>query len=239
MLALFSIGTEKFIVIGLLPNIADYFNIPLGQASQLITYYVFGIAISSPFISLLLRNVNRKHSLVLLMLIFITGNTIAFLAQDYQLLLIGRVIASFTHAPFSGIASSFVSEISDEPKKAQRVAMIFTGLTIANIFGVPLGTIIGMKYGWQSTFQIISILGVITMLMLFISMKFLKINSSNSTKHIDAENVDMVYISECMSHADILDTIIYNGSWDLIPLFSTISTINLYVFTWFIFTYYI
>ena len=188
MLATFAIGTEKFIVVGLLPNIAEYFHVPLGQASQLVTYYVFGITISGPIFAFLLRKVDKKLSLMLLMIIFIVGNIMAFMAPTYEIILLGRVVASFTHAPFIGIANMLITELSSEKEKSSRVGLVFVGMTIANIIGVPLGTIIGHKYGWQATFQLITVIGGLTMLMLFFTLRKIKIQRVEKVIREDQPN---------------------------------------------------
>lgn len=171
----FAIGTEKFTIVGLIPNIADYFQISLGQASQLVTYYVFGITISGPIFAILLRNVNKKIALVSLMIAFVIGNFIIFIAPSYNIVLFGRIITSFAHAPFIGIASAVVTELSEEKKKSSRIGLVFIGMTIANIVSIPIGTIIGDRYGWQITFQILTAIGVLSLITLYFSLKDVKL----------------------------------------------------------------
>lgn len=179
----FAIGTEKYIIIGILQNIASDFNISLPDANLLVTYYVFGIAITGPLWIVLLRKVNKLYSLLFLTGTFIIGNSLAYYSSSYSVLLIARIISSFTHAPFIGISSIILSEKFNENGRAPKlIAMLFGGLTVANIFGVPMGTIIGQSYGWRSTFGLISLIAAVTFVSIVFMLKYFK--SSGSSENI-------------------------------------------------------
>jgi DHA1 family inner membrane transport protein len=170
VLMTFAIGTEKYVIVGIISNIANDLNISLPDANLLITYYVFGIAITGPLWIIVLRKVNKLYSLLFLTLTFTIGNAMAWYSSSYSTLLAGRIIASFTHAPFIGIASIFLSERFNT-KASKLIATLFGGLTVANIVGVPMGTIIGQNYGWRTTFGMITMFGLISLPALYFLLK--------------------------------------------------------------------
>ena len=177
ILMTFAIGTEKYVIVGIISNIANDLNISLPDANLLITYYVFGISIMGPFWIVMLRKVNKLYSLLFLTATFVIGNAIAWYTSSYAMLLTARIVASFTHAPFIGIASIFLSEKFNH-KAPKYIAILYGGLTVANIIGVPLGTIIGQNYGWHATFGMISLLGVVSLPALYFLLR-------GATKSVD------------------------------------------------------
>ena len=177
VLMTFAIGTEKYVIVGIISNIANDLSISLPDANLLITYYVFGISIMGPFWIIMLRKVNKLYSLLFLTTTFIIGNAIAWYTSSYAMLLTARIIASFTHAPFIGIASIFLSEKFNH-KAPKYIAILYGGLTVANIVGVPFGTIVGQNYGWRTTFGMIALLGIVSLPALYFLLR-------NSTKAVD------------------------------------------------------
>jgi DHA1 family inner membrane transport protein len=193
VLMTFAIGIEKYVIVGIISNIANDLNISLPNANLLITYYVFGIAITGPLWIVILRKVNKLYSLLFLTTTFIIGNALAYYAKDYPMLLLGRIISSFTHAPFIGISSIVLSEKFNN-KASKLIAILYSGLTVANIVGVPIGTIIGQNYGWRATFGMISLIGIVSLPTLYFLLKNLikstKNISSNEEKKIHAKLKD-------------------------------------------------
>ncbi|MEU4575231.1 MFS transporter [Nonomuraea sp. NPDC023979] len=156
----FGIGTTEFVIMGLLPEIATDFGVSIPTAGLLVTGYAIGVVIGAPLMTTLGTRVSRKTVLILLMGLFVAGNALSALAPGFGLMLTGRVVASFAHGAFFGIGSVVAAGLVAPGKKAGAIATMFTGLTVANIVGVPLGTFIGQAVGWRTTFAIVAALGV-------------------------------------------------------------------------------
>ncbi|WP_394877667.1 MFS transporter [Mammaliicoccus lentus] len=163
-LGAFAIGMTEFVIMGLLPNIARDLNVSVSDAGQLITGYALSVAIGGPIIVLATYKLPRKNLLILLMAIFIIGNGIGSFAPNYGSLMISRVIAALAHGSFFGIGSLFAANMVALHKRASAMALMFMGLTLSNIIGVPFGTFIGQLLGWKMTFVVISVLGLFTLI---------------------------------------------------------------------------
>ncbi|WP_327709978.1 MFS transporter [Streptomyces sp. NBC_00464] len=160
----FGIGTTEFVIIGLLPEVAADFQVSIPTAGFLVTGYALGVVIGAPLMTLLGTRVSRKRMLMILMALFVIGNVVSATAPVFGVMLAGRVIASLAHGAFFGIGSVVAADLVAPHKKAGAIAMMFTGLTVANVIGVPLGTYIGQSVGWRSTFFVVAALGVIGLL---------------------------------------------------------------------------
>ncbi len=163
----FAIGTTEFSPMGFLPQIAENLNISIPTAGMLITAYALGVMIGAPIITLSFGHFPRRKALIILMVIFTLGNIFAAIAPNYWGLMGARIFTSLNHGAFFGIGSIVAISVVPKDKQASAVAMMFMGLTIANIGGVPLATWIGQNIGWRMSFALIAILGVITMLSLW------------------------------------------------------------------------
>ncbi|MFE4306419.1 MFS transporter [Streptomyces sp. NPDC056891] len=157
----FGIGTTEFVVMGLLPEIAGDYGVSIPTAGLLVTGYALGVVVGAPLLTVLGSKVSRKRMLMLLMGLFVVGNILSAIAPSFGLMVTGRVIASLAHGSFFGIGSVVAAGLVAPDKKAGAIATMFTGLTVANIVGVPLGTLIGQAVGWRTTFAIVAALGVI------------------------------------------------------------------------------
>lgn len=163
----FAIGTTEFSPMGFLPQIAENLNISIPTAGMLITAYALGVMIGAPIITLWFGHFPRRKALIILMGIFTLGNIFAAIAPNYWGLMGARIFTSLNHGAFFGIGSIVAISVVPKDKQASAVAMMFMGLTIANIGGVPLATWIGQNIGWRMSFALIAILGIITMLSLW------------------------------------------------------------------------
>lgn len=163
-LGAFAIGMTEFIIMGLLPEVSADLQVSIPMAGLLITGYALGVAVSAPFITIATHRVPRKALLLLLMIIFIAGNALAALASNYAVLMVARILAALTHGSFFGVGSVIASQLVPKEKRAGAIATMFTGLTLANILGVPIGTFIGQAYGWRATFWLITVIGFIALL---------------------------------------------------------------------------
>lgn len=176
----FAIGMSEFVIMGLLPNIARDFDVTVSQAGQLITGYALGVAIGGPILVMLTIKWNRKYLLLVLMGIFILGNIAVSLSPNYGLMMTSRIITSLAHGSFFGIGSILAASMVNPEKRASAMALMFMGLSLSNILGVPFGTLVGQNFGWQMTFIIISIIGVLALIgiIIFVPMRRETVKSS-------------------------------------------------------------
>ncbi|MFD8386865.1 MFS transporter [Streptomyces sp. NPDC059679] len=157
----FGIGTTEFVIMGLLPEVADEFHVSIPTAGYATTGYALGVVFGAPLLTLLGTRLTRKQMLTTLMGLFIAGNLLSAFAPAFLLLLAGRVLASFAHGAFFGIGAVVAADLVAPHKRAQAIATMFTGLTVANVVGVPMGTWIGQTFGWRASFLAVAGLGVL------------------------------------------------------------------------------
>ncbi|WP_445487730.1 MFS transporter [Niallia sp. 03133] len=164
----FAIGMTEFVIMGLLPEVAQDVHSTIPQAGQLITGYALGVAVGGPILVVITYKMAQKNLLMLLMLIFCIGNLLATVAENYSFLMASRLITSLAHGSFFGVGAIMAANLVEYSRRASAMALMFTGLTVANILGVPFGTFIGQQLGWRSTFFIIAIIGFITLIGIFL-----------------------------------------------------------------------
>ncbi|CAM3755549.1 MFS transporter [Nocardiopsis rhodophaea] len=157
----FGIGTTEFVVTGVLPGIADEFGVPISVAGNVATVYAMGVFIGAPLTTAIGTRVERKRMLAALMVLFVVGNLITSVAPTFGVVLVGRVITSLTHGAFFGIGAVVAADLVAPNKRASAIAFMFTGLTIANVVGVPAATLLGQSASWRATYGVITLLGVI------------------------------------------------------------------------------
>ncbi|MFB7032486.1 MFS transporter, partial [Streptomyces sp. NPDC056295] len=160
-LGAFGIGTTEFVIMGLLPQIATDYGVTIPTAGLLVTGYALGVVVGAPLLTVLGNKVSRKRMLMLLMGLFVLGNVLSALAPSFGLMLTGRVVASLAHGSFFGIGSVVAAGLVAPDKKAGAIATMFTGLTVANIVGVPCGAGRGQAICWHTTLAIGAALGVV------------------------------------------------------------------------------
>ncbi|WP_128801134.1 MULTISPECIES: MFS transporter [unclassified Streptomyces] len=160
----FGIGTTEFVIMGVLPEVAGDFGVSIPTAGWLVSGYALGVVFGAPLLTVLGTKVSRKKMLMFLMGLFVVGNTLSALAPTFGLMLIGRIVASLAHGAFFGIGSVVAADLVAPEKKASAISLMFTGLTVANIVGVPLGTYIGQAAGWRVTFAGVASLGIVGLL---------------------------------------------------------------------------
>jgi len=166
-LSAFAIGTTEFVIMGLLPNVAGDLNVSIPSAGWLISGYALGVAIGAPIMAVLTAKLPRKKTLLLLMSIFIIGNVMCALSYSYGFLMLSRVITALCHGAFFGIGAVVAASLVAPNRRASAVALMFTGLTLANVLGVPLGTALGQAFGWRSTFWVVAVIGVASLFALY------------------------------------------------------------------------
>lgn len=183
-LSAFAIGTTEFVIMGLLPEVARDLQVSIPSAGWLISGYALGVAIGAPIMALLTASLPRRRTLILLMVIFIVGNIFCALAYTYDLLMLARVITALCHGAFFGIGAVVAASLVAPNKQASAVALMFTGLTLANVLGVPLGTWFGQLFGWRATFWAVSVIGVLAFIALIVS---LPVNKEEKPVHLGSE----------------------------------------------------
>ncbi|MGJ4845638.1 MFS transporter [Leifsonia sp. Le1] len=157
----FGIGLTEFVIAGLLPEVAADFRVNEAAAGWVISGYALGVVVGALFLTAAINRLPRKAALLGLMVLFIVGNTASALAPTYAFMLSGRVLAALAHGAFFGIGSVVAAGMVAPDKKARAIAIMFTGLTAANVLGVPFGTLLGQALGWRSTFWAIAVIGVV------------------------------------------------------------------------------
>lgn len=183
-LSAFAIGTTEFVIMGLLPEVAGDLRVSIPSAGWLISGYALGVAIGAPVMALLTARLPRKRTLILLMSIFIIGNVLCALAYSYNLLMLARIVTALCHGAFFGIGSVVAASLVAPNRQASAVALMFTGLTLANVLGVPLGTWFGQLFGWRATFWGVAIIGVLAFVALIVS---LPTNKEEKPVHLASE----------------------------------------------------
>jgi MFS transporter, DHA1 family, inner membrane transport protein len=158
-LASFGIGTTEFVIMGLLPDVAGDLAVTIPQAGLLVTGYALSVAFGSPFLAVATARIDRRSALLLLIGVFIFGNLLCALAPNYSLLMAARIVTALCHGAFFGLGSVVAAMLVPPEKKAQAIAMMFAGLTLANVLGVPFGTALGEELGWRNTFWAVVVIG--------------------------------------------------------------------------------
>jgi predicted MFS family arabinose efflux permease len=157
----FAIGTTEFISVGLLPLIAQDLKITVTTAGLTVSLYALGVTFGAPILTSLTSSMSRKSLLLWIMIVFIVGNSIAASATSIGVLLVARVISAFSHGVFMSIGSTIAANLVPENRRASAISIMFTGLTVATVTGVPFGTFIGQQFGWRFTFIAIIVIGII------------------------------------------------------------------------------
>jgi DHA1 family inner membrane transport protein len=163
-LSAFAIGTTEFVIVGLIPTMAQDLSVSLPSAGLLVSLYALGVAIGAPVLTALTGNWNRKHVLLSVMALFVAGNLLAWQAPGYETLIAARILTGLAHGVFFSIGTTIATGLVSKEKAASAIAIMFTGLTVALVTGVPLGTYIGQTFGWQATFLIVALLGLIALI---------------------------------------------------------------------------
>src|ERR1700758_4533399 len=157
----FGIGTTEFVIMGLLPEVAADLKVSIPSAGLLVSGYALGVAVGAPILAVLTSSMPRKRALTLLLGLFIAGNALSAIAPGYYSLLAARVLTAFCHGAFFGIGAVVAASLVPANRQAQAIALMFTGLTLANVLGVPAGTALGQAVGWRATFWAVTGIGVV------------------------------------------------------------------------------
>lgn len=164
----FAIGTTEFISVGLLPLIAEDLHISVTTSGLTVTLYALGVTFGAPILTSMTSNIPRKTLLLWIMIVFIAGNSLAAVADGIAALLAARVISALSHGVFMSIGSTIAAGIVSENRRASAISVMFSGLTVATVTGVPLGTLIGQQLGWRAAFMAIVAVGILAFIANFV-----------------------------------------------------------------------
>lgn len=162
-----SIGTTEFVIMGILPNIAEYFDISISSAGQFISLYALGVVVGAPLIIFVSGRLAPKKILMLLMLMFTVFNGLSILSPSVELLSVSRFLSGLPHGAFFGVGSIVARRLAEEGKEAKNISLMFLGLTIANVVMVPLGTYFGQAFSWQLTMGLVTSIGFLTLISIY------------------------------------------------------------------------
>lgn len=218
-LGAFGIGVTEFSPMGMLSAIANDLEVSIPSAGMLISAYAFGVVVGAPIMTLGFSRMSRRNLLLLSMAIFTLGNFISAIADNYSTLLIGRIVTSFNHGAFFGIGAVVATKLVPPEKQAGAVAAVFSGLTIANIGGVPLATYVSETIGWRTAFMGMTIIGVATLFALRVTLPKMETDESGSIRN------ELKVLSKGPVLFALLLTVV--GSSSMFTVFSYISPILL------------
>ncbi|SCY22096.1 MFS transporter [Flavobacterium caeni] len=177
-----TIGITEFVVMGLLPDIASDTGVSIPVAGYLISAYALGVVVGAPTLVILGRNQPPKKMLLIFSMMLAGFNALSIIAPNYEFLVVTRFLSGLPHGAFFGVGAVVASRLAEKGKEAQAVSIMFSGLTLANLAGVPIGTYIGHHLDWRYTFVLIAIVGLLTVLSVYAWMPKLESEGSGSMK---------------------------------------------------------
>ena len=205
----FAIGTTEFVIVGLLSTVAKDLAISIPSTGLLVSLYAIGVAIGAPTLTALSSKIHRKLLLIYIMLLFIVGNGLASIAPSFITLIIARILTGFAHGVFFSIGSTIAASLVTSEKRATAIATVFTGLTVAIVTGVPLGTFIGQHFGWRSTFIGVAVLGIIGLL----ASTILLPNNLKNDISLPIKAQLKVFVNKKLLIAFLMTTLGYGGTF--------------------------
>lgn len=156
----FGIGTTEFVMMGLLPDVADDLHVSLPAAGHLVSAYALGVVIGAPLLAAVTARMSRRTVLIGLMALFVVGNALSALAPGHASLLAARFLSGLPHGAFFGVGAVVATSMAAPERRARSVSLMFLGLTVANVAGVPAATLAGQHFGWRATFLGVSVIGL-------------------------------------------------------------------------------
>lgn len=220
----FAIGMTEFISVGLLPLIKDSFNTTISLAGLTVSLYAVGVTIGAPLLTPMTNKIKRKHLLIGIMLIFIIANTLAAFSTTFSMLLAMRVLSALMHGVFMSIATAIASNLVSPDKRSSAIAMMFTGLTVATITGVPLGTWIGQQFGWEASFITIAIIGFLSLVINIISVP----NDLNEYEQASMLEQLTVFKNKSLMMVYLITALGYGGTFVVYTYLTTLLTDTLH-----------
>lgn len=226
----FAIGTTEFVIMGLLPDLARSFAVSIPMAGMLVTAYALSVTFGSPLLALALSRMDRKRALLILMGVFLLGNLMCALAPTYLLLLLARILTALCHGAFFGIGSVVAAEIVPKSERAQAIALMFSGLTLANVLGVPAGTALGQAFGWRSTFFVLVPIGMVAAVALLRavpSLPSIHVHIRHEFRAVMRSHVLLVLAMSTLLSASMFCVFTY-----VAPILETVTHLSPHAVTW-------
>ena len=177
-----TIGITEFAMMGILPDVASDLKVSIPIAGYLISSYALGVVIGAPLLVILARNYPPKKTLLVLSAMLAFFNSLSIIVPNFEFFILTRLLAGLPHGAFFGVGAVVASRLADKGKEAQAISIMFAGLTIANLIGVPIGTYIGHHYSWRYTFILIGLCGILTFISIYFWMPNLNSNDRVSMK---------------------------------------------------------
>jgi MFS transporter, DHA1 family, inner membrane transport protein len=228
--AAFGIGTSEYIIVGLLPQLSHSFGVSIPKAGILVSAYALSVTFGSPLVALALGHMDRKRALLILLGIFIAGNALCALSPSFGLLLGARILTALCHGAFFGIGSVLASNIVPKAERAQAITLMFSGLTLANILGVPAGTALGLAFGWRAAFFALIPIGLaaaICLIKLVPSQPATPQHLKHEFKQVFRLPVQLVLAVSTLSSVSLFCVLTY-----IAPLLETVTHLTTHAVTW-------
>lgn len=237
MLSAFAIGTTEFVIVGLIPTVAQDLSVSLPSAGLLVSLYALGVAVGAPILTALTGRVPRKNLLLGLMLLFTIGNLVAWQSPNYTSLIIARILTGLAHGVFFSIGSTIATSLVPREKAASAIALMFTGLTVALVTGVPLGMFIGQHFGWRMTFLAVAALGLLAFVgsLIFIPKNITHTPPASVAKQLAVlhqPRLVMVYAMTALGYGGTFLAFTY-----LVSILQTISGFSMNAVNWIVLVY--
>lgn len=163
----FGIGLTEFVIMGILPNVANSLAITIPEAGHFISAYALGVVVGAPLLTSFSHKLSPNRMLLMLMVWFTIFNTLSAFATSYNMLLMMRFLSGLPHGAFFGVGAVIAGKLAKKGKSAQAIAVMFSGLTVANVIGVPIGTYLGNQYHWSASFLMVGVVGLLTLASIF------------------------------------------------------------------------
>ncbi|MAO07806.1 MAG: MFS transporter [Alteromonas sp.] len=177
----FGIGLTEFVIMGILPEISEALQVTIPEAGHFISAYALGVVVGAPLLTGMSQRWSYRKSLFFLMVWFTVFNTLSAFSTSYWMMLVFRFLSGLPHGAFFGIGAVAAGQLAREGKSAQAMAVMFSGLTIANVIGVPVGTYLGQEFHWSISFIMVGIVGLLTLASIFYWMPGMKAAISETT----------------------------------------------------------
>lgn len=182
-IAAFGIGMAEFVIMGILPDVASDMGISISKAGHFIAAYALGVVVGAPILTGVLSKLPAHRVLLYLMLWFTVFNALSATASNYLALMAFRFLSGLPHGAFFGIGAVVASKLAAEGKAAKAIASMFTGLTLANVIGVPFGTFMGQTFQWNVAFMLVGVIGILAVIGIAFWMPPQSRTSSGSLRH--------------------------------------------------------
>lgn len=205
----FAIGSTEFISVGLLPMIVKSFHISLSQAGLTVSLYALGVTIGAPLLTILTGKWNRRSLMLGIMLLFISGNLIAAFAPTFIILLVGRILSALAHGIFMSVSTVIAADVVPPSRRASAIAIMFTGLTVATVTGVPLGTFIGQQTAWHMSFLFIASIGLVGL----IASYFLVPKNLPIPGKVDLKGITRIFTNKPLVFSFLITAFGYGGTF--------------------------